>query len=94
MPRLSLWNETKTNDFRFVDRIVGEHLYAGGTGVHVHKLIGINDINDTGDPTLPSTAIGNDETFIQDLLFLENRDRKYDDDIYEMRGQYNLPDSD
>jgi hypothetical protein len=93
MPRLSLWNPDKKNDFRFVDRIVGEHLYAGGTGVNIHKLIGIQDINDTGDATQPS-SVGSDETFIQDVLFLENRDRKYDDDIYEMRGQYNLPDSD
>ena len=30
----------------------------------------------------------------QDLLFLENRDRKYDPDIYVMRGVYNLQDID
>ena len=29
-----------------------------------------------------------------DLLFLENRDRKYSEDIYELRGQYNLGDND
>ena len=31
---------------------------------------------------------------IQDLLFLENRDRKYDTDVYALRGVYNVSDSD
>ena len=31
---------------------------------------------------------------IQDLLFLENRDRKYDPDVYDMRGVYQVQDSD
>ena len=43
MPRLSLWNPTKTNDYSFIDRIVGEHIFAGGTGVHIHKYMGIQD---------------------------------------------------
>ena len=94
MPRLSLWNPTKTNDFNFIDRVVGEHLHAGGTGVHVHKYLGINAIENTNDPTRPSTDGNNSEVFIQDLLFLENRDRKYSKDIYELRGQYNIGDND
>lgn len=95
MPRLSLWNPNKTNDYHFIDRIVGEHMYAGGTGVHLHKYLGINDVGTTNDPTSPSTGTAdNDELFIQDLLFLENRDRKYDDTIYEMRGAYNISDGD
>lgn len=94
MPRLSLWNPTKTNDFNFIDRIVGEHLHAGGTGVFVHKYLGVNAVADTNDPTRPATDGNNSEVFIQDLLFLENRDRKYDKNVYELRGQYNLGDSD
>jgi hypothetical protein len=94
MPRLSLWNPIKTNDFNFIDRIVGEHIYAGGTGVHVHKYLGIQDTPETGDATRPGNAGESTEVFIQDLLFLENRDRKYDKDIYELRGQYNIADND
>jgi|TARA_B110000908_G_scaffold172387_1_gene239496 hypothetical protein len=94
MPRISLWNPTKTNDFSFIDRVVGEHLYAGGTGVHVHKYLGVNSVADGKDPTRPSTNGETSETYIQDLLFLENRDRKYDKDIYEMRGQYNIESGD
>lgn len=93
MPRISLWSPIKKNDFKFIDRIIGEHLYAGGTGVYVHRVLGTNEILNTNDPTLPATA-GGDELFIQDLLFLENRDRKYDKNIYELRGQYNILDID
>ena len=94
MPKLSLWNPIKTNDFNFIDRIVGEHLYAGGTGVHVHKYLGVQDSAATSDPTRPGGSGNTNEVFIQDLLFLENRDRKYDKNIYELRGQYNIGDND
>ena len=96
MPRLSLWNPNKRNDFKFIDRIVGEHIYAGGTGVVVHKYLGIIETPDTNDATRPSSASNENigEVFIQDLLFLENRDRKYSKDLYELRGQYNMQDRD
>lgn len=94
MPRISLWNPTKTNDFTFIDRVVGEHLHAGGTGVHLHKYLGTHAIADTGDATRPGTDGNNSEVFIQDLLFLENRDRKYDKTIYELRGQYDIGSND
>lgn len=111
MPRLSLWKENKGNDYKFVDRIVGEHIYAGGTGVYIHKYVGVYDqgetINEDGsvakeDATQPNYAKrkASDpknivaETKIQDLLFLENRDRKYDEIVYEMRGVYAPQDQD
>ena len=94
MGKLKLWNPTKTNDYKFFDRIVGEHLHAGGTGVHVHKYLGVQDIAESKDPTRPSTMGETSEVFIQDLLFLENRDRKYSDDIFEMIGSYQLQDND
>ena len=34
------------------------------------------------------------ETNIQDMLFMENRDHKYDPDIYTMRGIYSVSDVD
>lgn len=46
-----------------------------------------------GTPSQP--VYDNDDPFnIQDLLFLENRDRKYSDDIYILRGVYNIQDID
>ncbi len=44
----------------------------------------------------PSQPIYNNDSVsnIQDLLFLENRDRKYDPDVYVLRGVYNIQDTD
>lgn len=71
-------------------------MYAGGTGVLVHRYLGIQGgINSPdGDLTQPTSTPSDSEVFIQDLLFLENRDRKYDKTIYELRGQYNIQDAD
>jgi len=111
MPRLSLWKPNKGNDYKFIDRIVGEHIYAGGTGVFIHKYVGVYDQGETINPdgsvakedaTQPNYAKRKStdsknivaETKIQDLLFLENRDRKYDEIIYDMRGVYQPQDND
>ena len=50
-------------------------------------------ISNTNDPTQPQwSPTGN--VNIQDLLLLENRDRKYDTSIYDLRGIYNVQDLD
>ena len=64
----------------------------GGTDVFVHKYLGPGSSNEA-TPTTPAYT-GNSVSNIQDLLFLENRDRKYDQDIYMLRGVYNLQDID
>ena len=50
-------------------------------------------ISSTNDPSKPIYTQDN-ESNIQDLLLLENRDRKYDPDIYDLRGIYNVQDLD
>ena len=66
----------------------------GGTDVLMHKYLGPRESADVaGSPSQPAYA-DTDPTRIQDLLFLENRDRKYDPDIYVMRGVYNISDID
>lgn len=96
MPRLSLWKPEKTNDYKFMDRTIREQFHVGGTGAIVHKYLGPEETPATDDPTQPNYQ--NDgfinETSIQDLLFLENRDRKYEKDLYELRGVYNVSDND
>lgn len=94
MPRISLWNPVKRNDFKFIDRIVGEHVYAGGTAFYIHKYLGTVSPPEGTDPdaTRPVNTQPS-EFFIQDLLFLENRDRIYDKDIYELRGVYQIQDN-
>jgi hypothetical protein len=89
MPRLSLYKPEKGNDYKFVDRQASEMFQAGGTDVYVHKLLGANTSaqNATADQPNYSTL---SPTNIQDLLLLENRDRKYDKEVYRIRGLYNV----
>lgn len=158
MPRLSLWkNGAQTNDYKYFDRRISEQFTVGGTGILVHKYLGITeqnltkttsaaqaipgavltfasttDINlgmfvaanavTTGTKVVAKTAntvtlssnttsaitsnatvkfytdaakpsyINQSASNIQDLLFIENRDRKYDPDVYSMRGIYQVQD--
>ena len=110
MPRLSLYKPFKSNDFTFIDRNIREQFDIGGTAVHVHKYLGPKQVNNSNDPSEPNYGSGLEkdptldieinpegyinETKIQDLLFMENRDRKYSPDIFELRGAYNVSDND
>jgi len=93
-----------------MDRTIREQFSIGGTGVHVHKYVGPAVLPDKNDPSQPNYIDGREvdplsgefiniegiinETKVQDLLFMENRDRKYDPDVYELRGVYNVQDTD
>jgi len=94
MPRLSLYRPNKTADYEFLDKVIYEQFSIGGTDLFVHKFIGTENPTDedaTADQPQYSTQ---SERNIQDMLFLENRDRKYDKDIYTIRGIYNVSDTD
>jgi len=91
MPRLSLYRPEKGNDYKFFDRRISEMFTVGGVDVHIHKYLGPltqGNVSMT-EPGGATTLLG-----IQDLLFLENRDRKYDTSIYTMRTIYRLNDND
>ena len=94
MPRLSLYKPEKGQDYAFLDRQITEMFTIGGTDINIHKYLGPENPdaeNATADqPQYDAVK----ETNIQDLLFLENRDRKYDPNIYTMRGIYNVQDVD
>ena len=92
MPRLSLWREQHSNDYKYIDRRISEMFTIGGTGILVHKYLGTRN-QSSGDLTQPEYA-NTSEQNIQDLLFLENRDRVYDSTVYTMRGIYQVSDSD
>lgn len=95
MPRLSLYRPEKGNDFRFLDRVINEQFQVGGTDVFLHKYIGPGDpVVGESTPTTPVNTGDIPELGIQDLLFMENRDRKYEPDIYVLRGIYTLQDID
>lgn len=93
MPRLSLWRENHSNDYKFQDKRILELFTASGTGVNVHKYLGVNTQTATNDYTLPNNSTITEKN-IQDLLFLENRDRKYDRNVYNMRAHYTIQDTD
>ena len=94
MPRLSMWRPNRTNDYRFFDRTISEQFTVGGLDMYIHKYLGpsAGDVGDN-DATLPVYDTSN-PLFIEDLLLLENRDRKYDADVYVMRGVYITQDID
>ena len=100
MPRLSIFKPEKGNDYKFFDRTIKEMFTVGGTDLHFHKYLGPYDQGDTNkdgeaSPTQPQYSGDSlNERTIQDLLFLENRDRKYSPDVYVIRGIYNVQDQD
>jgi len=100
MPRLSIYKPEKGNDYKFFDRTINEMFQVGGTDLFFHKYLGPYDQGDTNkdgasSPTLPQYSGDSlNERTIQDLLFLENRDRRYASDIYTLRGIYNVADVD
>ena len=94
IPRLSLYKPERGKDYYFLDKQILEMFTIGGTDLNIHKFLGAENPavgEGTADqPTYDAVK----ETNIQDLLFLENRDRKYDPDVYSMRGIYNIQDID
>ena len=94
MPRLSLYKPEKGKDYEFLDNRIFEMFTIGGTDVNVHKYLGPSNPSESEATADKPRYDAVKETNIQDLLFLENRDRKYDPDIYTIRGIYNVQDID
>ena len=96
MPRLSLYKPERGQDYKFIDRQISEMFQVGGTDVYLHKYMGPKSPSDA-EATIEQPQYKDDNgddlynvANIQDLLFLENRDRKYDEEIYRIRGLYNV----
>ncbi len=94
MPRLSLYRPEKGNDYKFLDRSISEMYQVGGVELYVHKYLGPKNPSDEDATADQPQYDAVKETNIQDLLFLENRDRTYDPSIYRIRGVYNVQDLD
>lgn len=71
-----------------MDRIISQMFQVGCTDSYVHKYLGPKNLT-TGTPDQP-VYDSISPTNIQDLLLLENRDRKYDTEIYRIRCHYNV----
>jgi hypothetical protein len=94
MPRLSLFRPEKGNDYKFIDRTIREMFQVGGAEIYIHKYLGPKNPSESDSTADQPVYDSVKETNIQDLLFLENRDRIYDPDIYKIRGVYNVQDID
>ena len=94
MPRLSLYRPEKGKDFKFIDRTINERFQVGGVDCLIHKYLGAVSPDAEGTtPTTPNNSTNPvPELGIQDVLFMENRDRNYSPDVYVIRGIYTMQD--
>jgi hypothetical protein len=91
-----MYRPEKGNDFKFLDRAINEQFQVGGTDVFLHKYLGpAAPADGEATPSTPDQSGSSiPELGIQDLLFMENRDRSYAPDVYVLRGIYTLQDID
>lgn len=93
MSGFNLWKPNKSNDFNFIDRSIGEYFRISGVSVFLHKYLSPVESTDNEDTTSDyngSSSTSSSITDIQDQFFKENRDRLYDDKVYEMKAIYNM----
>ena len=84
MAKLSLYHPEKGNTYKFIDKNISRMFTMGGVDIFLHKYLGPkNPLVGTADQPIYTTL---NVTNIQDLLFLENRDRVYEPEIYKLRG--------
>jgi hypothetical protein len=96
---LTLWKGAgvRTKDYNFIDRTVGEYFRISGTEILVHKYLGPVKAPLSHDSTQPGhdgfNVTDAPELGIQDVLNMEIRDRKYDPDVYSLKGHYQVSDT-
>jgi hypothetical protein len=97
MPRLSIYKPEKGNDYKFFDRNIKEMFQVGGTDLNFHKYLGPYDQgalqkDGNASPSSPdySGQENVNELTIQDLLFLENIDRRRRADIDFNLSQFGM----
>jgi len=92
MPRLSLYRPNKTNDYKYIDNIIREQFNVGCSDVYIHEYVGHNDASGNEVPVNPNPDEIEVQVPIEDLLFLENRNRNYSENVLVMRGHFNVVD--
>lgn len=76
-----------------MDRSINEQFQVGGTDILIHKYLGpVDPQAGESTPTTPTNTNPIPELGIQDVLFMENRDRHYAPDVYVIRGIYTMSD--
>jgi hypothetical protein len=89
MPPLTLWKGpgTRSKDYQFFDRQASEYIRIGAAEIYVHKYLGPSSTLDSSPEPEKNVLV------ISDLVNLEIRDRKYDPNVYSLKGHYMLSDS-
>jgi len=72
--------------------LISEQFQVGGTDCILHKYLGPKNPTES-TPGVPVNTNPIPELGIQDLIFMENRDRSYDPNVYRIRGIYDMPDT-
>lgn len=88
----NLYTSNLNNDYRFIDKVVKEQFSVGGTKVLVHKYLGPAENYDASSLE-PGYLEGSSEKDIGDYLFLQNKNRRYSADVYELWGHYPIQDT-
>jgi hypothetical protein len=100
LSKLSIWNSGKKSaDYRFFDRTISEYFGIGGTDVFCHLYLGPYEQSTPGytpgdDPSFDNSLTPLGIQSVEDVLFLENRDRKYSNVATPVKGIYNVNDVD
>lgn len=92
----SLWDNKRNADYHFQDEAIQEYYSINGLGSLVYKYKGIADQGETNDVTQPNHIAKDgkiDEMSIQDFLYMENRDKVWDLEPYELKGIYEPQDA-
>lgn len=84
MAKFRMWRDHKSNNHKYADRKIKSFFDISGTKMLIHRYVGTYD--DKGNPT--------DGVKIQDLLFMETRDRRYSKELYELMSVYEMSDDD
>ena len=87
-----LYDKNLNTDYNFFDDVVREQFQVGGTIVYVHKYLGPGE-NYASNALEPGYLDGSSETDIGDYLFLQNKNRRYSADVYELYVHYPIQDT-
>jgi hypothetical protein len=89
MPPMTLWKgpAVRSKDFKFLDRQASEYIRIGGTEFYIHLYLGPAE-------TYGSTPNSeNNILTIADLVNMEIPNRKYDNNVYSVKGHYMVSDN-
>lgn len=91
----SLYKTEKSKTYEYIDRMILANFNIGAANALIHKYLGPKTDVETGIPSITNTAKtgGTNETVIQDVLWLENRDRKYQKDLIEVKTTFQVQDN-